>query len=138
MNLNPSEAEVYAFLHHSNFKINHGVVDVASPVYFSCGELKELPFQFGKVYGGFYCGSNRLESLEGSPIKIYGNFACHSNRLTSFKYCPKLITGLIDCIDNPMITGLNDQVLNLNGIEYKFKDHDELTKFLRKAYRIGE
>ena len=51
-----------------DYTINsEGKVDVDGDVDFGNHQLYNIPLKFGKVYGGFYCGNNKLTSLEGCP-----------------------------------------------------------------------
>ncbi len=50
--------------------------------------LEQFPVRFGTVGGHFYCGKNRLTSLEGAPVTVGGNFSCRNNRLTSLEGAP--------------------------------------------------
>ena len=58
-----------------------------------------MPLKFNKVNGNFYCNSNKLKSLEGSPIEVNGDFHCYGNKLTSFKFSP-IISGSFYCHNN--------------------------------------
>ena len=42
------------------------IVDVEGDVNLSYKNLKELPVQFGKVKGNFFCSNNQLKSLKGA------------------------------------------------------------------------
>jgi len=62
--------------------------------------LTEIPLKFNIIHGDFSCASNKLTSLEGSPVEVNGNFRCYFNKLTSFKGSPKIIRGSFDCDNN--------------------------------------
>ena len=50
-----------------NYVINKDLtVDVKGDVNLSYKNLKELPVQFGKVKGNFFCSNNQLKSLKGA------------------------------------------------------------------------
>ena len=92
-----------------NYHINDNLtVDVDDYVDLSFKELTEIPFQFGKVKGGFNCSYNRLKLLKGCPEIVNGHFWCDNNKLTSLKGCPEEIKGYFFC----------DDYLK-NSIEYK-------------------
>ena len=59
--------------------------------------LKKLPLKFNKINCDFYCNSNKLTSLEGSPVEVNGCFYCNSNKLTSFEFAPKIIREYFCC-----------------------------------------
>ena len=87
-------------------------VDVNGYVDISNNNLVEIPIQFGIVKGDFYCGSNRLTSLKGSPYEVTGSFHCAANRLTNLDCCPKIIKENLNCVQNPLISlrGFNSQL----------------------------
>ncbi len=65
-----------------------GIVNVTGNVSLPDLGLEQLPVKFGTVGGNFWCGNNRLTSLEGAPGTVGvgtvgGNFYCTRNRLTS-------------------------------------------------------
>ena len=49
-------------------------VDVSGFVNLAGKGLTKLPFQFGRVGGGFYCADNRLTNLQGAPREVGRNF----------------------------------------------------------------
>jgi hypothetical protein len=82
-----------------------GFVDVSGS--FDCGgkELKDfLGIRFGKVDGYFYCYTNKLTTLEGSPSEVTGNFDCSNNHLTTLEGSPSKVGGYFDCRDNQLTT----------------------------------
>ena len=62
--------------------------------------MKEIPFQFGKIIGDFYCDKNNLTSLKDGPEKVGGYFDCSENNLTSLKGCSKEVNGDFYCDRN--------------------------------------
>ncbi len=60
-----------------------GTVNVTGIVNLYNMKLEQFPVRFGTVGGHFYCGKNRLTSLEGAPGSVGGYFGCHNNLLTS-------------------------------------------------------
>ena len=68
-------------------------------------KLTKLPLKFNKVSGNFYCHSNQLTSLEGSPKEIGGNFYCSNNKLTSLEGGPKEV-GRYFCCQYNQLTSL--------------------------------
>ena len=88
-----------------NYRINDdGTVDVNGSVNLSSRGLNKLPLKFGKVTGSFYCHTNKLTSLEGSPRWVGVDFSCDSNQLTSLVGGPKVIGRDIWVSDNKLIT----------------------------------
>jgi hypothetical protein len=88
-----------------NYTINpDGTVDVDGNVYLSGQGLKKLPLKFGKVTGDFYCGHNRLTTLEGSPKEVGGFFSCGYNQLTTLEGAPKEVGGDFYCNNNQLTT----------------------------------
>jgi len=49
------------------------------------------------VGGNFYCGNNKLTSLEGAPTSVGRNFDCSHNELTSLEFAPKTVGEFFDC-----------------------------------------
>ena len=90
-----------------------GTLDVFENVYMEGENLKELPFNFGRVNGYFKCGYNRLKTLKGAPKVVNGYFSCFDNRLESLKYSPKIVNGSFNCSYNNL-TSLKG--LNLDGV----------------------
>jgi len=109
-----------------NYNINdNGSVDVNENVHIEGLYLTEIPLMFNKVLGDFYCDSNELTTLKGSPSWVGGNFDCSNNKikslehspyfvggyfscgyneLISLKFSPKEIGIFFDCVENPLIT----------------------------------
>jgi len=56
-----------------------GSIDVVGNVELNNRNLTKIPFNFGKVSGGFFCYNNQLTSLKGSPNTVGGGFDCYSN-----------------------------------------------------------
>lgn len=104
----------------NNYIINEdGSVDVNGSVYLHSKRLSEIPINFNRVSGDFYCYCNELESLKNCPKYVGGDFECYynkltslvgighvgkdlncySNKLTSLAGCPK-INGILDCNGN--------------------------------------
>ena len=62
--------------------------------------LTELPdLSAVTVTGDFYCGFNRLTSLQGAPQSVGGNFSCIYNQLTSLQGAPQSVGGNFMCDD---------------------------------------
>ena len=81
-----------------------GSIDANRDVYLNNKGLTKLPLKFNKINGFINFSSNRLISLEGSPMEINNSFWCNLNRLTSFEYTPKIIRGGLDCRFNNIKT----------------------------------
>lgn len=104
-----SHSDIYDFFKNVDFNIkpiinNDGSVSVNNDVYINDGILLDLldlnymkgikgklPVNFKKVSGDFACGSNNLESLEGSPEEVTGFFDCNYNELTSLEFSPRYV-----------------------------------------------
>ena len=82
-----------------------GYIDVDWDVDLSRKNLTKLPLKFNKVSGSFYCFSNQLTTLEGSPKEVGGSFGCSYNQLTSLEGGPKEVSGYFNC-DNNQLTSL--------------------------------
>jgi hypothetical protein len=64
--------------------------------------LKVIPVQFKEVGGDFWCGNNKLTSLQGCPKEVGGGFGCGHNQLTSLQGCPKEVGGGFGCAYNKL------------------------------------
>jgi hypothetical protein len=92
-----------------NWMINSdGLVDVNGNVNLYNQGLTEIPLQFGRVTGDFYCDRNKLTTLKGTPHRVGGRFDCDDNRLTSLEFCPRSVGGGFYCLWNNIreFTGL--------------------------------
>ena len=84
-----------------NYTINsQGEIDVDGSVDLMKRDLKELPYKFGKVNGGFSLNGNpNLTSLKNCPKEVGGYFSCSScKKLDSLKGCPKYVGGDFYCV----------------------------------------
>lgn len=82
----------------TNYKINDdGSIDVDGFVIIVNTELTSLPIRFNIVSDDFYCGSNKLTTLEGCPKEVGGSFYCSDNDLTSLEYSPIHVGGSFLC-----------------------------------------
>ncbi len=77
-----------------------GTVNVTGYVSLSDMGLERLPVRFGTVGGSFYCGENRLTSLEGVPSSVGRDFYCSTNRLTSLEGAPSSVGRDFYCSTN--------------------------------------
>ncbi len=68
-----------------------GTVNVTGNVVLTSMNLERLPVQFGVVSGQFFCGNNRLTTLEGAPDSVGGHFGCGMNQLTSLVGVHKIL-----------------------------------------------
>jgi hypothetical protein len=66
--------------------------------------LTEISIRFRKVSGDFFCSSNELTSLEGSPLEIGGHFNCFDNELINLEGAPLKVGGYFNCISNLLIS----------------------------------
>lgn len=99
-----------------NYVINNdGTIDVQGNVFLDRQNLTELPLNFNRVFGNFYCGGNQLTSLKGSPIWVGLDFRCEQNQLENLEFFPKTVEGAIWIQRNKLST--------LNGIPSKILDN---------------
>jgi hypothetical protein len=70
------------------------------------------------ISGYFYCNSNYLTLLEGSPKWVGSEFRCYNNKLISLEDVPESIGGDFNCNDNPVYK-----------IWELFKDKDKIELF---------
>ena len=69
-----------------------GLVDVQGGFYCYRQGLEDFRgIRFGKVSGSFYCRSNQLKTLEGSPRVVGESFYCYGNPLVSLEGAPEVI-----------------------------------------------
>ena len=97
------------------YKWVDGKLDVYQNVNLDSRGLTELPFEFGKVNGSFYCSHNLLTSLKDAPSKVGGNFSCDYNQLTSLVGAPSEVGGDFYCSCN--------QLTSLKGVPNKVNGH---------------
>lgn len=88
-----------------NYTVNSdGLIDVNGGVDLRYLKLTKLPVKFGTVSGDFYCNSNKLTTLEGSPNHVGGDFYCADNKLTTLEGAPNHVGGNLDCTYNQLTT----------------------------------
>ena len=75
-----------------------GVYDLNADI----GYLSELPLNFNKVTGDFYCNEHVLTTLKGSPKWVGGSFYCNDNALTSLEYSPVYVSNDFHCGGNKL------------------------------------
>ena len=99
-----------------NYTINEdGSIDLKGTVHLFRNKLTKLPLKFRNIIkcpqkelnpllndGDFYCGDNKLTSLEGSPISVGGGFYCNNNKLTNLIGSPKEVGGVFSCEKNQL------------------------------------
>jgi hypothetical protein len=90
-------------IEHFSIGIFDGVVD-ADDVYINDKDLTEIPVQFGRVSGKFWCHNNRLTSLRGAPYWVQESMRCDHNRLTSLEFIPTYIGNTFLCHNNSQLT----------------------------------
>jgi len=83
-----------------------GVVDVTRSVVVFDKEMRQLPFQFGKVTGDFIVNGCGLTSLFGAPREVGRDFNVANNKLTNLQGCPRKVPGIFN-ISNNRITSLD-------------------------------
>ena len=79
-----------------------GEIDVDGSVYLSygkLGDLKELPYKFGRVSGDFNISYNRnIKSFKNCPHFVGDSFLCsYCPQLESLEGCPKVIRHFFIC-----------------------------------------
>ena len=90
--------------------------------------------RFGRVKGDFWCGTNRLTSLEGAPQQVDGYFDCGRNGLTSLEGAPQEVGGNFYCNGN-LLTNLEGAP---QWIEGKFDCRsNRLTSLLGAPQQVG-
>ena len=88
-----------------NYSINPDLsIDVEGSVSLNNLKLSSLPLRFSRVGGSFYCSSNQLTTLEGSPREVGGDFSCSSNLLTTLDGCPREVGGNFSYSHNLLTT----------------------------------
>jgi len=119
--------------------------------------LTILPVKFKEVKGSFWCGCNKLTSLEGAPRKVGEifwcdhnklttleggpehvgrSFYCDFNKLTSLKGAPETVNGGFSCIYNKLTTlkGAPEKV----GLDFRYScnpvSEEELRKTIKRNY----
>ncbi len=87
-------------------------VDVSTDVSLFNKELIEIPIQFGVIYGGFLCNSNKLTSLKGCPFEVKRSFHCALNPLINLEFSPKIVLGDFNCYSTFLtsLKGFNSQI----------------------------
>ena len=119
----------------SNYTINvDGSINVDGDVDLTNRKLTKLPLKFGRVTGDFFCSSNYLTSLEGSPSYVY-YFGCHQNNLTSLEGGPEIIGSSFNCNDNQLIS-LKGSPKEVGG--YFSCSYNQLTSLEGCPIQIGD
>ena len=110
------------YIDETNYKDYIGeYINVKENVDLESLNLTKLPIRFGTVGGNFYCGDNKLTSLEGAPKVVDGAFCCNDNYyLTSIKGAPTEI-GKNFIIWNPNITLTKDEILKVSNVKGKIE-----------------
>ena len=83
-------------------KNDDGSYDVKGNVGLEGLGLTKIPIKFRHIDGNFYCGNNKLTSLENAPEKVGGTFDCDFNYLTSLEGAPREVSGYFDCSFNKL------------------------------------
>ena len=155
--LTPKQVEWLDSCTEGTWKLNPRTRLVDVDWSFSCSgqDLEDLKgVRFGKVSGDFYCGSNRLTSLEGAPQKVGREFECGSNRLTSLEGAPRKVGYSFGCNNNqltslvgaPLEVGVsfvcrNNELTSLEGAPQKVRDFDcsnnQLTSLEGAPQKVG-
>lgn len=82
-----------------NYIINDDMtIDVDGDVKFQGNlTITRFPITFNKVKGDFYCETNKLSTLAGSPREVGGSFVCYANSITSLIGGPVKVGKDYDC-----------------------------------------
>jgi len=80
-------------------------VNVTGDVDLRNENIDQLPVRFGRIGKNFYCSSNNLTSLAGSPDYVEEDFSCYNNMITSLDGAPHHIGEELNCSNN-QITSL--------------------------------
>lgn len=103
--------------------------------------LEYIPVQFNIVKGPFWCSSNKLKSLKGSPkyliqSKFRTAFYCNNNNLTSMEYCSPEIDYQFNCMNNNIfdLKGLPKILYSSSG-EY-IMDNNPIDRLLDRIQNI--
>jgi hypothetical protein len=106
----------------TNYTINDDLsIDVNDNVLLYNSGLTKIPLKFKNVRFNFYCESNQLMSLEGSPQSVMGNFDCYNNQLTSLEGAPQSVGGHFYCYNN-QLTSLEGAPQSVGGHFYCHKN----------------
>ena len=107
-NTNKIDIELLKKCVNGTYTINDdGSIDVNGTVNLNNKDLTKIPFKFRHVSGDFWCNSNQLSSLKGTPNDVGGVFDCSDNRLTSLESAPNNVGKSFWC-DFNNLTSLND------------------------------
>jgi hypothetical protein len=77
----------------------NGNVKLAKPV-------ESLPVRFRRISGNFWCQSNNLKTLEGSPYQVGENFLVRENDLDTLEGSPQIVGKIFSCSGNPRLGSL--------------------------------
>jgi hypothetical protein len=112
-----------------------GLVDVKGDFYCGHNRLTSLQgVRFGVVRGDFRCHSNSLTSLVGAPQRVGRNFLCYENSLTSLKGAPQEVGGGFHCFDNSL-TSLEGAPQEVGGDFWCFRN--SLTSLEGSPQEVG-
>jgi len=113
----------------TNYIINSdGSINVDGSVdLFNIG-LTKMPIKFNKVSGKFDCASNKLTTLEGSPVTVNGNFYCDHNVLTSLEGSPTTVGGIFNCSYNEL-TSLEGSPTMVGGIYICYENYKLISTY---------
>ena len=81
-----------------NYTINNDMsIDIDGDVFLNYMYIEELPLNFNRVKGSFYCSKCGLISLKGSPEYVGGEFMCEENKLKTLADGPLFVKGDFSC-----------------------------------------
>jgi hypothetical protein len=117
------EIELWLFqMKIEKYKINDDLtVDVNGYVDISNQHLTIIPIQFGRVEKHFFCYSNKLTNLKGSPKYVGGTFACEDNYLTTLVGAPEEVGEDFDCHFNDLVN--LDYMPKIIGGEFNYSEN---------------
>ncbi len=117
--LEPTKENLISFgLNPENVIINkNNKIEYNGDVDLSNKGLTEIPFEFEKVIGSFYCNNNQLISLKGSPNIVSGNFYCYNNQIISSGEINYNVSGNFYCHNNLVVYSKNNKLIEHFDIE---------------------
>ena len=118
-----------------NYTINDdGSIDANGDVNLINRGLTELPLDFNRVSGNFFCSYNELTTLKGSPKYVGDVFYCGYNDLSSLEFGPIEVGGEFDCSKNKL-TSLEFGPIEVGGSFYC--SYNELTSLEFSPKEVG-
>jgi hypothetical protein len=106
-----------------------GEVDIKKSVIIN--NCKEIPINFGTIYGDFKCYNSNLDKLEYLPKEVINTCILCYNNLKSFNNLPKCKSIIVDGNDIKSFEGFNMNIKSFKGnpvyrIFKKFNDVEKI------------